>query len=221
MVGAGVLGLPSTFATLGWAGGLIVLVGSLGISWYTFGLLTHLHEGENEDGSVKRHNRYHELCQAAYGKVKGVWIILSFQLPFLYGLAVTYSVTGGQNLASFAAIIHTNGASSSPNYFFNQAFWIIIFSVVELIVAQLPDLGSLGWVSGVGAAMSVLYSVGGSALALNTALPRSEVNYNPGTIQDTQPTYITVLSIFSAITTVFFAFGGHNIACELLSGHFC
>jgi amino acid permease len=61
MVGAGVLGLPSTFATLGWAGGLIVLVGSLGISWYTFGLLTHLHEGETENGSIKRYNRYHEV----------------------------------------------------------------------------------------------------------------------------------------------------------------
>ena len=44
MVGAGVLGLPATFAILGWAGGLIVLIVSLGISWFTFGLLVYLHE---------------------------------------------------------------------------------------------------------------------------------------------------------------------------------
>ena len=44
MVGAGVLGLPATFAILGWYGGLIVLIASLGISWFTFGLLVHLHE---------------------------------------------------------------------------------------------------------------------------------------------------------------------------------
>ena len=49
MVGAGVLGLPATFATLGWAGGLIVLVASLGISWFTFGLLVHLHEVSGDE----------------------------------------------------------------------------------------------------------------------------------------------------------------------------
>lgn len=41
---AGVLGLPYAFAALGWAGGAIVLVGSLLISMYSFVLLVHLHE---------------------------------------------------------------------------------------------------------------------------------------------------------------------------------
>ena len=40
---------------------------------------------------------------------------------------------------------------------------------------QLPDLSSLGWLSAVGALMSVTYSVGGSALSLNSALPRDQV----------------------------------------------
>lgn len=111
MLGAGVLALPSTFAILGWAGGTVALLVSLGISWYTFGLLVHLHEGTDENGVKVRHTRYHTLCQAAYGQVKGVWALLTFQIPFLYGLAVTYTVGGALNLASFAAIIATNGAS--------------------------------------------------------------------------------------------------------------
>ena len=44
MVGAGVLNLPATFAVLGWAGGMIALIASLGISWFTFGILVILHE---------------------------------------------------------------------------------------------------------------------------------------------------------------------------------
>lgn len=44
MTRAGVLGLPYAFAALGWAGGAIVLVGSLLISMYSFVLLVHLHE---------------------------------------------------------------------------------------------------------------------------------------------------------------------------------
>lgn len=217
MVGAGVLGLPSTFAVLGWTGGLLVLFASLFISWYTFSLLVHLHEGTDEKGEARRYNRYHELCQAAYGKVRGVWAILSFQVPFLYGLAVTYTVTGALNLASFAALVRTNGASKDPNYFFPQTYWILVFSVVEVVIAQLPDLGSLGWVSGVGAAMSILYSVGGSALSLHSALPRDQVSYDPSTVQCNEAFYRTVLSVFSSVTTIFFAFGGHNIALEIQS----
>ena len=47
------LGLPSTLATLGWGGGITVLLGSLFISWFTFGLLVYLHEvreGQGEGG---------------------------------------------------------------------------------------------------------------------------------------------------------------------------
>jgi hypothetical protein len=39
MVGAGVLGLPQTLGTLGWAGGLIMLTATFWMSWYTYKLL--------------------------------------------------------------------------------------------------------------------------------------------------------------------------------------
>ncbi len=44
MLGAGVLGLPYTFAALGWVGGLTVLLGLLAFSWITFAMLVHMHE---------------------------------------------------------------------------------------------------------------------------------------------------------------------------------
>ena len=46
-----------------------------------------------------------------------------------------------------------------------------VFNTLTPHPLQLPDLGSLGWVSAVGAAMSVVYSVGGSALALKSIEP--------------------------------------------------
>jgi amino acid permease len=39
MVGAGVLGLPATFTHLGWAGGIIILIFSLGVSWSVDGTM--------------------------------------------------------------------------------------------------------------------------------------------------------------------------------------
>ena len=44
------------------------------------------------------------------GKRRGVWAILIFQIPFLYGLAVTYTVTGGQNMGSFIALAQVPAA---------------------------------------------------------------------------------------------------------------
>ena len=59
-----------------------------------------------------------------------------------------------------------------------HAFYVINTPSLSLVptVMQLPDLSSLGWLSAVGALMSVTYSVGGAALSLNSALPRDQVH---------------------------------------------
>ena len=44
IVGAGVLGLPSAFSYLGWAGGIVVLILSWIISLYTLWQLVKMHE---------------------------------------------------------------------------------------------------------------------------------------------------------------------------------
>jgi amino acid permease len=54
MVGAGVLGLPHAFASLGWGGGIAVLLVSLVISWYTFGLLVYMHEVRTSGAGARR-----------------------------------------------------------------------------------------------------------------------------------------------------------------------
>ena len=65
--------------------------------------------------------------------------------------------------------------------------------------------------------MNILYSVGGSALILKSQLPREQVSYDPSTVQCNEQTGRIILSVFSSITTIFFAFGGHNIALEIQS----
>lgn len=69
MVGAGILGLPSTFIFLGWGGGAVCLVMFLFISWYTFYLLVQLHEvkPEAKGAPIRRLDSYLLLCQYVLG----------------------------------------------------------------------------------------------------------------------------------------------------------
>ena len=45
--------------------------------------------------------------QYAFGRVGGLWVVLPSQLIVLIGLGITYTVTGGQSLKRFYAIVCT------------------------------------------------------------------------------------------------------------------
>ena len=47
------------------------------------------------------------FLQYAFGRVGGLWVVLPSQLIVLIGLGITYTVTGGQSLKRFYAIVCT------------------------------------------------------------------------------------------------------------------
>jgi hypothetical protein len=261
MVGAGVLGLPSTFVPLGWIGGIAMLVFSLGVSWYTYGQLVYMHErplhrrhsvdrrnsataaaaaaaaasvtdnagaaaaavkppsasaskaerggvGHPEDdgsGPVLRFDRYQDLTRHVWGPTAGKWALVPFQTAVLVGLGVTYTVAGGDGLHAIASDYTRAGARAPPAWSMYLAF-----GALQVLLSQLPDFSSLGWVSAVGAAMSVAYSAIGTGLA---AAHKSDV----------RPSYVpkrgangwaTAVEVFAAISTVLFAYG--ELECVLL-----
>jgi hypothetical protein len=76
----------------------------------------------------------------------------------------------------------------------------------------MPNLHDARLSSLLGAAMSVCYcaiAVGMSA----SVKPGPEVSYDPATVDRSQTDRL--MGIFNAMTTVFFAYGGHNVALEI------
>ncbi|KAF6255805.1 amino acid transmembrane transporter [Scenedesmus sp. NREL 46B-D3] len=212
MVGAGVLGLPYTFVYLGWGGGMLVMLLSLVISWYTFYELVHLHEVPHPTQPgirpPRRLNRYHELTQHAWGVVRGSWAILPFQVAVMSGLGVTYTVTGGSSLASLARRHGHFGVSKTG--------CIVAFSAGQVLLSQLPSFNDLSWMSGVGALMSLVYSVIAVALSIGQATSRSQEqqpSYERGTPAESRSEFL--FGVFNAVATVCFAWGGHNVALEI------
>jgi hypothetical protein len=78
----------------------------------------------------------------------------------------------------------------------------------------MPSLHDARLVSLLGALMSAAYCI--IAIAMSATVkhgPGNEVNYNPAQVEHSNLTRI--MGIFNAMTTVFFAYGGHNVALEI------
>jgi hypothetical protein len=77
---------------------------------------------------------------------------------------------------------------------------------------QLPSLHDAHLVLLLGALMSAAYCIIAMAMSA-TVRPGPEVNYNPAAAH--RSPVERVMGIFNALTTVLFAYGGHNVALEI------
>jgi len=206
MVGAGVLGLPAALSHLGWAGGVLFLIFSIWVSWHTYKLLVYMHEVPDlgsPKGGIRRLDRYDQLAEYVFGKKRGKAILLPFQMAVLVGIAITYTVVGGDSLSAFA---HAAG-SHLPKWGF-----YLIFGGLQVLLSMLPSLHDARLISLLGALMSASYCLIAIVMSA-TVRPGPDINYSPAAVQRTP--LERVMGVFNAMTTVLFAYGGHNVALEI------
>eukprot|EP00882_Tetradesmus_deserticola_P000139 GHRQ01000155.1.p1 GENE.GHRQ01000155.1~~GHRQ01000155.1.p1 ORF type:complete len:391 (+),score=123.08 GHRQ01000155.1:506-1678(+) len=187
-----------------------MLVFSLWVSWYTYLLLVWMHEVpdlSNKAGNgIRRLDRYDQLATYVLGRRRGRAVLLPFQLIVLLGVAITYTVVGGDSLRAFALFVN-------PNLAMGQWSFYLIFGAVQLLLSLLPSFNELSIVSLLGAIMSVAYCIIAVAMSARVHPDKATMNYAPELVERT-PIERT-MGIFNAITTVLFAYGGHNVALEI------
>ncbi|KAL9256952.1 Lysine histidine transporter 1-like protein [Drosera capensis] len=130
MVGAGVLSLPNAMAGLGWGPGVVILVLSWIITFYTL---------------------YHELGQYAFGDKLGLWIVVPQQLIVEVGVDIVYMVTGGTSLQKFHDLLR-------PDVKIKKTYFIMIFASAHFVLSHLPNFNAISGVSLAAAVMSLSYS---------------------------------------------------------------
>ncbi|CAN0876349.1 Lysine histidine transporter-like 6, partial [Linum grandiflorum] len=145
MIGAGVLGLPSAMAYLGWGPGTMMLVVSWCLTLNTMWQMIQLHECVQGT----RFDRYIDLGRHAFGKKLGPWIVLPQQLIVQVGCNIVHMVTGGQCLKKFMEIACS---SCTP---IKQSYWILMFGGIHFFLSQLPNFNSVAGVSLAVAVMSL------------------------------------------------------------------
>ncbi|WIA19602.1 hypothetical protein OEZ85_005540 [Tetradesmus obliquus] len=216
MVGAGVLGLPSAFSHLGWAGGIIFLSFSFWVSWYTYKLLVYMHEVPDLDCTlgkgVRRLDRYDQLSAYLLGARRGKLVLLPFQLAVLIGIGITYTVVAGGCLQAFAGSVGTSGNKVLGTWAYMIMFGALQVALAMVALAMLPSFDDIRWVSLMGSLMSMAYCIIAFAMSASVK-PDSTVNYVPAAVP--RSTIDRVMGIFNALTSILFAYGGHNVALEI------
>lgn len=156
--GSGVLALPATVAQLGWVAGILLQLLFAYITWQTSILLADCHV---VDG-VRQHT-YSDMVYTVMGK-RGFVVLAIVQQVNLFLGALSYNITAGSNMQSFAtSICAVHGTTDCFDTYWKMA---IIFGAVQLIVVQLPDLNYFWWVSVGGFVTAVVYSGIGFGLSV-------------------------------------------------------
>lgn len=200
MVGAGVLSLPYAMSELGWGPGVTILILSWIITLYTLWQMVEMHEMV----PGKRFDRYHELGQHAFGEKLGLWIVVPQQLVVEIGVNIVYMVTGGKSMKKFAETVHPNG------HHIKTSWWIVSFACIHFLLSHLPNFNSIWVVSLVAAVMSLSYSTIAWVASIHKGV-LEDVDYSYESSTRTG----TVLSFFSALGDVAFAYAGHNVVLEI------
>ncbi|KAK7334434.1 hypothetical protein VNO80_26191 [Phaseolus coccineus] len=202
MVGAGVLGLPYALSQLGWIPGVLMLVISWLLTFYTLWQLVEMHE---MDG--KRFDRYFEMGEHLYGPKKGIWMVMPQQLTVQVASTIVYCVTGGKSLKKFFQLLSVRGLSD-----IRQTYYILVFVIIQLLLSQTPNFHKLKAVSSLAAIMSICYSM---VAFIMSAVEGSKEHYprNYGVRSHTSAGI--TFDAFNALGTVAFAFAGHSVVSEI------
>ncbi|GJS53391.1 lysine histidine transporter 2-like protein [Tanacetum coccineum] len=148
MVGAGVLGLPYAMSELGWGPGITVMILSWVITLYTLWQMVEMHECV----PGKRFDRYHELGQEAFGKKRGLWIVVPQQLIVEVGVNIVYMVTGGKSLKKAIDTLSPHGGPP-----IKTTYCIMMFAGIPSSSDASQNFNSISVVSFIAAVMSIWY----------------------------------------------------------------
>ena len=94
--------------------------------------------GAKESNGVRRMVRYDQLTSHLFGPLRGKWCLLPFQLATLVGIAITYTVVGGQDLRAF--VLHVNPSLELAHWPFYVAF-----GGLQLVLSLVPSFAGECW----------------------------------------------------------------------------
>lgn len=196
--------LPFAMFYLGWTWGILALVLAYVWQLYTLWVLIRLHEAV----PGVRYNRYVQLAQAAFGERLGFWLATPPNINLTAGTATTLIIIGGGTLKLFDKLVCGPDCGKSP---LSTIEWYLVFSMLSVVLAQLPNLNSISGLSLLGAITAITYCTMIWALSISRQRPPG-VTYN---VEQSKSVIASVFSILNALGIVAFSFRGHNLAMEI------
>ncbi|CAN6458429.1 unnamed protein product [Victoria cruziana] len=164
VIGAGVLGLPWSVAQLGWVLGPVSILLFAWVTYYTAVLLADCYR--YPDKTTGQRNRvYMDAVSAILGpkqeKLCGV-----AQHIDLWGALIGYTITTSTSMMAVkkSNCFHKYGHDTLCRMSGNM--YMILFGIIEIVLAQLPNLEKVTFLSFLAAVMSFAYSLIGLGLCI-------------------------------------------------------
>ncbi|KAK7261328.1 hypothetical protein RIF29_27637 [Crotalaria pallida] len=152
----------------------------------------------------RRFDRYHELGQYAFGEKLGLYIVVPQQLVVEIGINIVYMITGGTSLQKFHDTVCNNCKNIKLTYF------ILIYASIHFVLSHLPSFNSIYGLSLAASVMSFSYSTIAWVASVHKGVQENvQYGYKDKTASG------TLFDFFSALGTVAFAYGGHNVVLEI------
>ncbi|KAL2654164.1 hypothetical protein R1flu_022292 [Riccia fluitans] len=203
-VGFQSLFLPVAFMYLGWTWGSVALAIAFMWQMYSTYLLIKMHESV----PGKRLNRFIEIAQEAFGQKRGLLIVVPPLMQLSAGYCVALTIVGGSALQLFYSTVCTDC------YYIDVLTvteWFLVFTCLCWVVALLPNLNSISYVSLVGSIMAVAYCTLLWTISVDAGRPLP-VSYD---VVRRKSDLASTFTIFVALGNVVFAFRGHNLIPEI------
>ncbi len=204
VIGAGVLSLPYSMASLGWIGGPICFILFAGITLYTAQLLADLYIIDGK--RMRTYTMMVETCFGRPGKI-AIGIVQQFNLVLT---ALAYTITAAQSMQLLANSACGAERVDAGDCFNSFTYLAIIFGALQMIMSMGESLEKFWWASMIGATMSFGYAI--------IALVLSWVYFDThGTIEGIQldTTAETAWNVLNSIGAILFAYSFSFILLEI------
>ncbi|XP_010268184.1 PREDICTED: GABA transporter 1-like [Nelumbo nucifera] len=150
IVAPALLSLPFAFALLGWVAGVLCLtIGAL-VTFYSYNLLSLVLEHHEQLG--QRQLRFRDMARDILGPRWGRYYVGPLQFSLCYGGVIGSSLVGGQSLKFIYLLANPSGGMKLYEF-------IAIFSVLILILAQIPSFHSLRHINLASLILCLAYSM--------------------------------------------------------------
>ncbi|KAJ0972137.1 hypothetical protein J5N97_020096 [Dioscorea zingiberensis] len=197
IVGTGVLALPWSVAQLGWILGPLAIISFALVTYYTAVLLCDCYRSP-DPVTGRRNYTYMDAIRTCLGE-RDVFLCGIAQYAVLWGTMVGYSITSAMCVLAIkiSNCVHKLGRNASCKV--SGIKYVMIFTVIQMLLSQIPNLEKIALISYIAVAMSLVYS----SIALYLCV--ADFFYHPkprGTFFGVKPGMTNI----SRLTKVWFSF---------------
>ncbi|XP_061367396.1 probable amino acid permease 7 [Gastrolobium bilobum] len=165
VIGSGVLSLAWSIAQLGWIGGPLTILLVASITLLSAFLLSNTYRSPDPEYGPQRSSSYLDAVNLHKG-VGNSRLCAVFLNISLYGFGIAYVITSAISMRAIqeSNCYQKNGIEGKCE--FDEAHFMLIFGVVQIILSQIPNFHDIQWLSILAAIMSFAYAFIGMGLAI-------------------------------------------------------